>query len=98
MCVYHHGMRECENNYLMTSNQATYAGKEPRGGAQDGPVRRRLAARDKRASLRGEYEILLDEVSYLKVHQTSATYTSYVYNIRYAYGGHYQWPPRTTHT
>jgi hypothetical protein len=72
--VYHHGMRKCENNYLMTSNQATYAGKEPRGGAQDGPVRRRLAARDERAGLRGEYEILLDEVSYLKVHQTSAMY------------------------
>jgi hypothetical protein len=43
--------------------------KEPRGGAPDSPVRKRLAARDERAGLRGEYEILFDEVSYLKVHQ-----------------------------
>jgi hypothetical protein len=74
MCVYHHGLRECENNYLMASNKAAYADKEPRGGAPDGPVRRRLATRDERAGLKGEYGILLDEVSHLKVHQTSATY------------------------
>ena len=33
-----------------------------------------MAVTDERASLRGEYEILLDGVSYLKVHQTSPTY------------------------
>jgi hypothetical protein len=43
--------------------------KEPRGGAPDGPIRKRLAARDERAGLRGECEILFDEVSYLEVHQ-----------------------------
>jgi hypothetical protein len=43
--------------------------------APDGPVRKRLATTDERAGLRGEYEILLDGVSYLKVHQTSPTYT-----------------------
>jgi len=31
-----------------------------------------LAVRDERAGLRGEYEILLDEVSYLEVHQSQA--------------------------
>jgi hypothetical protein len=34
-----------------------------------------MAITDESAGLRGEYEILLDGVSYLKVHQTSPTYT-----------------------
>jgi hypothetical protein len=33
--------------------------EESRGGAPDGPVRKRLAAMDKRASLRGEYKKFL---------------------------------------
>jgi hypothetical protein len=43
-----------------------------RKAAQDGPVRRRWAAEDERASLRGEYEILLVGNSFPKLHQTSA--------------------------
>jgi hypothetical protein len=33
-----------------------------------------MAVTDERAGLRGEYEIILDGVSYLKVHQMSPTY------------------------
>jgi hypothetical protein len=43
--------------------------KNLRGGAPDGPVRKGLATRDERAGLRGEYNILFDEVSYLEVDQ-----------------------------
>jgi hypothetical protein len=43
-----------------------------RKAAQDGPVRRRWASGNERASLRGEYEIRLVGDSYPKLHQTSA--------------------------
>jgi len=49
--------------------------KAPRGGAPDGPIHKCLSITDERASLRGEYKILLDGVSYLKVHQMSPTHT-----------------------
>ena len=39
--------------------------KNLRGGAPDGPVPKGLATRDERAGLRGEYNILFDDVSYL---------------------------------